>query len=220
MSAIAASNHAARMDAIYGVQRHLYDLTRKYYLLGRDRLIAGLNAGPDTHVLEVGCGTGRNLVAAARRWPEADFTGLDISSAMLNTAHRSVERADLSSRIALVEADACDFTSNPMMMRRFYDRIFMSYTLSMIPGWELAIEEAVGVLAPRGSLHIVDFGQQEGLPCWFRSMLFAWLRKFHVSPRADMAAVLGDLAARNGMRLVFRPLYRGYAWEAVLTSEG
>ncbi|HWU72526.1 MAG TPA: SAM-dependent methyltransferase, partial [Sphingomonas sp.] len=29
------------MDAIYRSQRHFYDLTRKYYLLGRDALIEG-----------------------------------------------------------------------------------------------------------------------------------------------------------------------------------
>ena len=29
------------MDRIYRRQRHVYDFTRKYYLLGRDRLIAG-----------------------------------------------------------------------------------------------------------------------------------------------------------------------------------
>ena len=35
-------SHAEAMDAIYRTQRHIYDLTRKYYLLGRDRLIADL----------------------------------------------------------------------------------------------------------------------------------------------------------------------------------
>ncbi|TIQ66810.1 MAG: SAM-dependent methyltransferase, partial [Mesorhizobium sp.] len=30
------------MDGVYRWQRHIYDLTRKYYLLGRDRLISGL----------------------------------------------------------------------------------------------------------------------------------------------------------------------------------
>lgn len=30
---------ARLMDAVYRHQRHFYDLTRKYYLLGRDHLI-------------------------------------------------------------------------------------------------------------------------------------------------------------------------------------
>ena len=35
----APSGHAALMDGVYRHQRHIYDLTRKFYLLGRDRLI-------------------------------------------------------------------------------------------------------------------------------------------------------------------------------------
>jgi len=215
-SAAFSRTHARSMDGIYRTQRHIYDLTRKYYLLGRDRLIGSLDAGPGTQVLEVGCGTGRNLIAAARRWRGAQFTGLDISTAMLETARGSVARAGLSSRIDLHEADACCFTAVPAFVDQRFDRIFLSYTLSMIPGWELALEEAVGALAPGGRLHIVDFGQQERLPRWFRAMLFAWLRHFHVSPRAGLPHVLEDLAHRHGRTLRFQPLWRGYAWEAVL----
>ena len=57
---------AALMDRIYHRQRRYYDFTRKYYLLGRDRLIEGLAPPPGGRVLEIGCGTARNLVAAAR----------------------------------------------------------------------------------------------------------------------------------------------------------
>lgn len=35
-------DHANLMDRIYRRQRHFYDATRKYYLLGRDPMIAGL----------------------------------------------------------------------------------------------------------------------------------------------------------------------------------
>jgi len=217
MASLAPNTHAEQMDAVYRVQRHFYDLTRKYYLLGRDRLIRHLDAGPGCSVLEVGCGTGRNLIAAAERWPEAQFTGLDISASMLKTACFSISRKHLSPRIALVQADACDFAASPALDGQRYDRIFMSYTLSMIPGWELALEEALDVMAPNGSLHIVDFGQQEGWPRCFRALLFAWLRQFHVTPRGALPAVLKELAQRHNRTLQFRALYRGYAWEAVLS---
>ena len=39
--------HAQAMDAQYGLQRHVYDLTRKYYLLGGDRLIDANTADHD-----------------------------------------------------------------------------------------------------------------------------------------------------------------------------
>ena len=67
------ADEAALMDRIYRRQRYVYDLTRKYYLLGRDELIDRLAPPADGRVLEIGCGTARNLIAAARRWPQARF---------------------------------------------------------------------------------------------------------------------------------------------------
>ena len=64
------AEHAERMDRMYRYQRHIYDLTRKYYLLGRDRLIDELQPPVGGHVLEVGCGTGRlaHLAHGASGW--------------------------------------------------------------------------------------------------------------------------------------------------------
>ena len=207
---------ADRMDAIYRSQRHFYDLTRKYYLLGRDRLIAGLAAGPKTSVLEIGCGTGRNLIAIARAWPQARCHGFDLSRAMLETARAKVDRAGLGRRIALAEGDATGFDPQAMFREAAFDRIVFSYTLSMIPGWQAALIAAAEVLGEKGALHIVDFGQQEALPRWWRALLFGWLRRFDVTPRADLRAVLEGLAAEQRMTLHFTPLHRGYAWSAVL----
>ena len=46
-----------------------YDASRRYYLLGRDRLLDQLAPPPGGSILEIGCGTGRNLIGAARRYP-------------------------------------------------------------------------------------------------------------------------------------------------------
>jgi S-adenosylmethionine-diacylgycerolhomoserine-N-methlytransferase len=183
----ADSRHAALMDGVYRRQRHIYDLTRKYFLLGRDRMIAGLDAGPGTAVLELGCGTGRNIVLAARRHGEARFFGLDISAEMLSTAQASIKREALEGRTMLARGDAGAFDPVALFGRATFDRIFISYALSMIPDWERAIAAALAALAPTGSLHIVDFGQQERLPAWSRRLLRAWLAKFHVEPRAAIA---------------------------------
>src|SRR5947199_9092708 len=95
------ANHAELMDGVYRWQRHIYDLTRKYYLLGRDRLIAGLDVPPEGTVLEVGCGTGRNLVLVARRYPKSRLYGLDISSEMLRSASASLARDGTGGRAKL-----------------------------------------------------------------------------------------------------------------------
>lgn len=208
-----SADHAGRMDAIYAGQRHIYDLTRKYYLLGRDALIRDLAPPPGGTVLEVGCGTARNLIAAAKRWPDAQLRGFDISDAMLVTA-----RGNIGERpIAVTRGDASDFDAKALFDIATFDRVFLSYTLSMIPDWQRAIEQATAALAPGGELHIVDFGQQERLPRRWRTLLFAWLAKFDVAPRRELPAVLRRIAAARGLGLEFRSLYRGYAWSARLT---
>ena len=71
------------MDAIYARQRHIYDATRKYFLFGRDRLIAALDVPVNGTVLEVGCGTGRNLIQVARRYPTARSSFLALPQASI-----------------------------------------------------------------------------------------------------------------------------------------
>ncbi|GLS41375.1 O-methyltransferase [Mesorhizobium tianshanense] len=210
------ASHAELMDGVYRWQRHFYDLTRKYYLLGRDRLISGLDVPADGTVLELGCGTGRNIVLAARRYPAARFFGLDISAEMLETASAAMIREGLSGRVALARGDATDFDAKALFSVENFDRIFVSYSLSMIPGWERTVSAALAALSPGGSLHVVDFGQQEALPRWFRTLLRGWLRKFHVEPRESLRDVLESESAKIGASLRFRTLYRGYAWLAVV----
>lgn len=210
------AGHAELMDGVYRWQRHIYDLTRKYYLLGRDRLISGLDVPAGGTVLELGCGTGRNIVLAARRYPDARFFGLDISAEMLETATAAIAREGLSGRVKLARGDATDFDAKALFAVESFDRIFVSYSLSMIPGWENTVSAALAALSPGGSLHVVDFGQQEALPRWFRRLLRGWLKKFHVEPRAALRAVMVSESERIGASLRFRTLYRGYAWLAVV----
>lgn len=211
-----AITHGDAMDRIYRRQRHIYDLTRKYYLLGRDDLIAGLDAGPGTRVLEVGCGTGRNLIAAARRFPQARFTGIDISLEMLDTAGSNVRRAGLGDRIALAYGDATSFDPAALSGGHGFDRVFLSYTLSMIPDWQAALAQAATALAPGGSLDLVDFGQQEHLPAAFRTLLFNWLARFDVTPRAALPEAIARLANAQGLVANWQSTRGGYAWTARL----
>lgn len=217
MSHAGTENAATHMDGIYRYQRHVYDLTRKYFLLGRDRLLADLQPPPGGTVVEIGCGTARNLIVAAKRYPHARFVGFDISEEMLVTARNSVARAGLSDRITLKQGDATSFDLEQMFGVPAVDRAFCSYTLSMIPPWRNVLPVAISTLAPGGRLHIVDFGQQSGLPRAFRSLLFAWLAQFSVHPRADLEQALSEATRQAEVELEFRALYRGYADYAVVT---
>jgi len=206
------------MDGIYRYQRYIYDATRKYYLLGRDRMLDGLRPPEGGTILEVGCGTGRNLILAARRYPHAKLYGFDISKEMLVTAQASIARAGLSDRITVTQGDATDFTMLKLFGLPTADRVFVSYSLSMIPPWQAALREGVKALAPDGELHVVDFGQQSGWPKWFEKLMFAWLRKFSVYPRDDLEAEMRAAAEAAGATLRLESFYRDYARYGVIVA--
>jgi S-adenosylmethionine-diacylgycerolhomoserine-N-methlytransferase len=205
------------MDDVYRLQRHIYDLTRKYYLIGRDRLIDELDLAAGGTVVEIGCGTGRNLIRAARRWPRATFHGIDISEAMLETARARVGRAGLTERVRLGQGDAAALDTLSLFGRGAFDRVMMSYTLSMIPPWRDALTQAMAVLEPGGRIMIVDFGGQDGLPQWWRNALWAWLERFHVSPRVDLPDLVAEIADRPGWSGATRSLLRDYSRLATLS---
>lgn len=98
-----------RMNRMYRRQRHIYDGTRRYYLLGRDRMISELRPDAGSNVLEIGCGTGRNLVLGARLHRDARFFGVDVSTEMLTTAMSAISRTGLSDRIRVAHGDATTF---------------------------------------------------------------------------------------------------------------
>lgn len=207
--------HAALMDKVYRHQRHIYDLTRRHYLLGRDYLLDRLAPPPRAHVLEIACGTGNNMAGVLRRHPEVCLYGLDISREMLETAGKR-----LGGRARLAQGDACAFDAEALFGRTEFQRIILSYSLSMIPDWHGALRWAALHLAPGGELHIVDFGDQRRMPRWFDRGLRGWLARFHVTPRDELAAALSRQAAEMGGAAVWTPLRRGYAQYGVLIRHG
>jgi S-adenosylmethionine-diacylgycerolhomoserine-N-methlytransferase len=189
----AMQEHGTLMDSVYRGQRHIYDATRKYFLFGRDAMIRSLDCKPGQSVLEIGCGTGRNLALVARRWPGSELHGLDISGEMLKSA-----RAKLGEKTVLRLGDATTFEPISLFDKEGFDRVILSFALSMIPDWQGAIRRAVSALAPDGALHIVDFGDLSGLFTPVRSMLNAWLHHFHVSPRLDLPRFCEAVAGTVG----------------------
>lgn len=202
------ATHATLMDQIYRKQRFVYDATRKYYLLGRDYALGQLNPGADASILEIACGTGRNLEQIDKRYPGRQLYGLDISSEMLLSAE-----AKLGDRAKLARGDACGFEPLDLFGRAKFDRIVMSYCLSMIPQWQSAIAQAVTHLSPDGELHIVDFGDQSRMPRWFDNALRSWLMQFHVMPRDDLPRFI---EGSKDVDVIHKPLLRGYACYARL----
>ncbi|HEX8736393.1 MAG TPA: class I SAM-dependent methyltransferase [Pyrinomonadaceae bacterium] len=202
------------MDRMYRHQRYFYDLTRKYYLLGRDRLLAEINVQAGENVLEVGCGTGRNLIILAKRFPRANFFGLDASAAMLKTAQAKFDaqkRKNITLQTAL--ADTFDYRKTFDLTEPF-DTIFFSYSISMIPVWRESIQNALANLKSGRSVYIVDFYDQKDLPRWFQKILKGWLKKFHVQFWGDLMPYLEDLETQGVGKLKIHSVARRYAFIA------
>ena len=201
-----------RMDRIYGLQRHIYDFTRPLILPGRDRLLDGIEMPARGRLLEVGCGTARNIARLARRFPEASFVGLDASREMLRTAARRIARRGLSARAALRHGLAQDLAAGLSgdADHRF-DAVVLSYTLSMIESPENVLDGALEFVVPGGELHIVDFWSAARWHAFLRCALAAWMDLFGVAHRP---AVERWLLARGNAVKEFRVLLGGYAFLA------
>lgn len=196
------TEHAALMDRIYRHQRYIYDLTRKYYLFGRDRLIRDLALKPGARVIEIGCGTSRNLIKIAEAHPGAQLFGLDASTEMLETSAKAIRRAGLADRIRLVHAYAEDLAPGLFGENAPFDAIVFSYSLSMIPDWRKALAAAQAALAPGGRIHVVDFGDLKGLGPAVEGLLRRWLALFHVAPREELLKSIEQGSAPGTVRLL------------------
>ncbi len=76
----------------YRWHARIYDHTRWAFLFGREALVkkAVRHMAMPQRILEVGCGTGSNLVTLAHHFPKARIIGLDLSRDMLDRARLKV----------------------------------------------------------------------------------------------------------------------------------
>ncbi|NNE99048.1 MAG: methyltransferase [Pyrinomonadaceae bacterium] len=203
-----------KMDKMYRHQRYFYDLTRKYYLLGRDKLINEMKVGENEHVLEVGCGTGRNLRLLGKKHPGVMFYGLDASAAMLATAQSKIDSANLRN-VSLKTALADDYGYRETFgIENPFDSIYFSYSISMIPAWKESIQTALKNLKSGRSLYIVDFYDQRDLPKPFRKILCGWLKQFHVKYPAELIPYLRRLEGDDIGELSMTSIYKSYSFIA------
>lgn len=202
---------ASAMDRMYRYQTAIYNLTRKPYLLGRDTLIDGLAPREGDTILELACGTGRNLIKAAALYPSCQLFGFDVSRVMVEKAELNSQRKGLSGKIQLACADANDFEPEQTFGQAQFDRVYISYALSMIPDWQRALQTALSLTRPDGTLSIVDFGSAAEQPRWIRPLLLSWLKLFGVLPQQDLPLRAEEFAKAAGRPIIIRRLWGGYA---------
>ena len=185
MTATTAPDRA--LQRYYRFHARIYDATRWSFLFGRTDLIERLaSRHAPANILEIGCGTGSNLVRMARRFPQARLTGLDLSADMLTRARRRL--TPYGDRITLLHQPYAGLPDH----RPGFDLIVLSYCLSMInPGWEAVIANIRQDLAADGLIAVVDFHDSD------QAAFRRWMGVNHVRMTGQL---LPELHAR------FRPL--------------
>ena len=161
-------DHASRLEAFYGPQAARYDAFRERLLRGRAELLARLAPRPGGHFVELGAGTGRNigfLGEAAR--------GLEITLVDLCPSLAAVARARYATEgnVSVVEADATRWQP-----ARAANYVLLSYALTMMPDWRGVIDNAHRMLAPGGSIAVVDFHVSAAQPAPGRAR-HGWLAR-------------------------------------------
>ena len=91
-------------------------------------------------------------------------------------------RFNLAARIVLRNGDATAFDPVRLLALHGFDRVFISYALSIIPAWREVVRRAAACVAPGGKLFIVDFGDFGSYPKLLRRAQLAWPRRFSVVP--------------------------------------
>jgi S-adenosylmethionine-diacylgycerolhomoserine-N-methlytransferase len=140
-----------RLEGFYAGQAQGYDNFRERLLQGRAETVAELaDSLPETGatLVELGCGTGRNLAfLGAQRQRLWRTWGVDLCPSLLAQA-RARDWPD----VQWVAADATVWRPPQQV-----DGVLCAYSLTMIPDWFLAIDNAIAMLRPGGTLAVVDF---------------------------------------------------------------
>jgi S-adenosylmethionine-diacylgycerolhomoserine-N-methlytransferase len=181
MSTLAETN-SSPLAEYYRWHARIYDATRWAFLFGRKRIIRLLpERRVPQRILEIGCGTGTNLVALAIAFPKAEIVGLDLSKAMLDRAGPKLEK--YGPRITLLNRRYDKTVAGGMK----FDLILLSYSLSMMnPGFDEVLQHCRADLSPQGTVAVVDFHDSRW--AWFRH----WMGLNHVRMEGQVLDQLRD----------------------------
>lgn len=184
---IRGDSHAARLESFYGYQSHVYDDYREKFLILRRELVDQLPLAAGVTWVDFGCGTGYLLECAGERARQCRQIYLvDVTPSLLAVARRRVAEGGWTNA-TIVERDATQFVPDQPI-----DVATFSYSLTMMPNWFAAIDHVAELLAPGGTIGVVDFfvarkHNAEGIRHGWLTRHFwpAWFDVDNVRPSSD-----------------------------------
>ncbi len=191
---VRGKDHAARMESFYGGQAEAYDDFRKRLLKGRRELWDAIGVPKGGVWVDMGAGTGSNIEYFGEKIHQLEkIYAVDLSASLLEVARRRFQERGWPMAEA-VEADATTYRPEQGLV----DVVTFSYSLTMIPDWFAAVENAAKMLKPGGRIGVVDFYVSRKYPAdsfkrhsWAtRNFWPVWFAGDNVFPSPDHAPFL------------------------------
>lgn len=155
----------------YDLFSNFYDSTlEKIYFESRIRAVELLDLKPDLTVIDIACGTGANFKHIKATGIDVDLYGTDISTGMLEKAQLLMNKNQWE-RITVFHSDAetisKDHIQNQTGKNLSFDRVLCVLGLSVIPNWNEALTNMLGLLKNGGKIVVVDvFAEQRNFSTW------------------------------------------------------
>lgn len=141
-----------------------------------DEIIAGLDPGPDAHILDVATGTGEPGLTIASIATHGSVTGFDIAEGMINVARENATARGLINYRAVVgDVSELPFPDNS------FDGISCRMGFMFFPDMLLAAKEMFRVLKPGGSLSASVWGMPEN-NFWITAIMGTVKKHIELSP--------------------------------------
>ena len=151
-----------------------YDFMNRFLSMGidtywRKAAIRKLTVSRPHRILDIATGTGDLAIMAARQFPEAQITGIDISTGMLERGRQKIANLLLNKQIELLEGDseAINFTDGT------FDAVTVAFGVRNFANLEKGLGEMHRVLKPGGRVVILEFSK----PC---QRVFSSLYEFYM----------------------------------------
>lgn len=121
----------------------------------------------NSSILDVGCGNGYSILAFARQFPRACFSGVDYSESMIRFAKTATQKQKMSvrKRVSFDVANALSLSSAPALKKKKFDYIVSERCLINLANWREQKEALLEMrrLLKKGGRIILAENTQEGL---------------------------------------------------------
>jgi ubiquinone/menaquinone biosynthesis C-methylase UbiE len=219
------SAHGDKMSQFYASQAKGYDAVRENMLVARPEMMSAFGPIKNGHTwLDVGGGTGRNIHFLRAQLDLFDrVIVLDICPELLAIGEDHARRSFTPAQCEKIEWICMDINSKDVRAKlskylnndlsRGFDTITFSYSLSMIPQWEKALESARSLMSDQGRVLIADFDTYTEQGNGFKDFLIhTWYKQDSVRIEAKTRQVIAQkVFPANKFNVTFARFQRSLA---------